>query len=246
MMTPEKALLLAGKKVIVLGGTSGIGLATAKAASAEGAHVTVVSGNADRVAAALEVLPSGSSGYTANLGGEQAIRELFEKTGPLDHLVYTAGENLKLDPVAGMDLEAAKAFFNIRYWGALAAVKYAAPLIRDGGSINLTGGIAAARPGAGWSIGASICGAMEAFTRAMAVELAPVRVNLVAPGVIKTNLWNGFAGQDRSALFDTVAQSALVKRVGEADDIAKAFLYLMTQSFCTGQSLVVDGGSVLA
>ncbi len=245
MTTAGKTPLLAGKKVIVLGGTSGIGLATARAAAAEGAMVTVVSGNPDRVAAALQVLPAGCNGLTADLGREELICALFEQTGPFDHLVYTAGEQLRLSPLAGTDLETARTFFNLRYWGAFAAVKYAAPLIREGGSINLTGGIAAGRPGAGWAVAASICGAMEAFTRALAVELAPIRVNLVAPGVIKTNLWNGFTDEERDALYQAVTHSALVKRTGEAEDIAKAFLYLMTQSFSTGQTLVVDGGSVL-
>lgn len=244
-MVTEQHLSLAGKRVIILGGTSGIGLATAKAAAAEGAEVTVVSGNPERVATALGELPPGSKGHTVDLSSEAAIKTLFEQTGVIDHLVYTAGENLQLTAIATADLERAKAFFNIRYWGAFAAVKYAAPLIREGGSVNLTGGIAANRPGAGWSIGSSICAAMEGFTRAMAVELAPVRVNLVSPGVIQTNLWNSFSEADRTALYETVANSSLVKRSGAPEDVARAFLYLMTQPFGTGQTIIVDGGAVL-
>jgi len=124
-------------------------------------------------------------------------------------------------------------------------VKYGAPHIRLGGSISLVGGIASARPGKGWSLGASICGAMEGFTRALAVELAPIRVNCIVPGVIRTNLWNGMAEAEREKFYRSVGDSLPVGRVGEAHEVAQAFLYVMTQGFSTGQTITVDGGTVL-
>lgn len=236
---------LKGKKVVILGGSSGIGLATAKAAAVEGAQVTIVSGNRQRIDNALKELPQNAEGYVADLGNEESIRNFFAAAGSFDHLVYTAGENLRLSDISETDTAAARSFFNVRFWGALATVKYAASHISTGGSINLVGGIASPRPGKGWGIAASICAAMEGFTRAMAIELAPVRVNLVSPGVIRTNLWNGMPEAEREQLFTTVGNSLPVKRIGEAEDIALAYVYLMKQQFATGQVLVVDGGSVL-
>jgi NAD(P)-dependent dehydrogenase (short-subunit alcohol dehydrogenase family) len=230
------------KKVIVLGGSSGIGLATAKAALEAGAEVSIVSGNPARLALALGAV-SGASGFVVDLRQEQEIKAFFEKAGRFDHLVYTAGENLSLATLAETDLDSARAFFNIRYWGALTAVKYAAPYVNAGGSINLTSGIASSRPGKGWALASSICGAMEGLTRALAVELAPIRVNCVKPGVVKTPLWDSM--DNREQFYKATEAALLVGRVGEAENIAQAFLYLMNQPFGTGQALVIDGGAEL-
>ena len=233
------------KRVIILGGSSGLGLATAKAAAAEGAHVIIVSGNQQRIDNALKELPGDCTGFAVDLAHEEKIKNFFATTDSFDHLVYTAGENLTLNNISETVIEKARSFFNLRYWGAFAAVKYGAPHINRGGSISLTSGIASVRPGAGWSVASSICGAMEGFVRAMAVELAPVRVNSVMPGVIKTNLWNNMNESDRALLYKNVGDAALVKRVGEGEDIALAFIYLMKQQFGTGQNIIVDGGAVL-
>jgi NAD(P)-dependent dehydrogenase (short-subunit alcohol dehydrogenase family) len=236
---------LQGKRIIILGGSSGFGLATAIAASAEGADVVIVSGNQQRVDSALKELPNPGTGFAVDLSKEENIKNFFGTIGNFDHLVYTAGENLTLNPLADTEIEKARDFFNIRYWGAFAAVKYGAKYINKGGSICLTGGNAGVRPAAGWAVAASICSAMEGFVRAIAVELAPIRVNSLVPGVVKTNLWNGFSETDRENLYKSVGDSLLTKRVGEAEDIALAFLYLMKQQYGTGQNLIIDGGGVL-
>ena len=236
---------LAGKRVILLGASSGIGLATARMAAAEGAGIVIVSGNQQRVDQALKELPAGSEGYAVDLGKEENIRDFFASTGRFDHLVYSAGENLTLSPIAQTDIRQAKEFFTIRFWGAFAAVKYAAPLINEGGSIGLTSGTANIRPGAGWSVASAICGSMEGLVRAMAVELSPIRVNCVVPGVIKSPLWDSMDPQVRDELFQQVSKSSLVKRVGHPDDVAQGFLYLMKQRNGTGQSLLIDGGAAL-
>ncbi|SEM76320.1 NAD(P)-dependent dehydrogenase, short-chain alcohol dehydrogenase family [Chitinophaga rupis] len=236
---------LAGKRVILLGGSSGFGLATAKAAAAEGAKVVIVSSNQQRVDQALQQLPAGSEGYAIDLSKEANIKDFFEKAGAFDHLVYTAAENISLNNLSETVIDNARQFFGLRYWSALAAVKYGAPHINPGGSICLTGGIAGLRPGKGWTIAASICGAMEGLTRALAVELAPIRVNSVVPGVVRTNLWNSLPEADREGLYKNVGDALLVKRVGEAEEIALAFLYLMKQQFGTGQNMVIDGGASL-
>ncbi|WP_183566795.1 SDR family oxidoreductase [Mucilaginibacter sp. SP1R1] len=245
MNTQNNNSKLQDKRVIIMGGTSGIGLATAQAAAAEGANVIVVSSNQQRVDDALTTLPNTAKGYAIDLSSEQNIKSFFDGIGSFDHLVYTAGENLSLIYLSNLELENARSFFNLRYWGALASLKYAAPHINQGGSVSLMSGTASARPGAGWLLGASICGAMDGLTRAMAVELAPIRVNAVSAGVIKTNLWNGLTEADREGMYKYLGDNLLLKRVGEAEDIALAFTYLMKQQHGTGQILAVEGGTLL-
>jgi len=236
---------LNGKKVIILGGSAGLGFATAKLADAYGANVVIVSSNEERLQRALKELSLSSTSYAVDLTKEEQIRSFFAQIGNFDHLVYTAAENLNLKTIAETEVEQAKDVFNLRFWSAFASVKYAAPLLNPGGSISLTSGIASMRPGAGWSVATSICSAMEGFTKAMAVELAPIRVNCVAPGVIQTNLWDSMSAADRENMYQMVSEQSLVKRSGKPEDVAEAFLYLISQKFGTGQTIVIDGGAIL-
>jgi len=236
---------LDGKKVIVLGGSSGIGYAVAQYALEEGARVVIGSSHAGRVGAAVTALGSNAEGHALDLTDEPAIEAFFSAVGSFDHLVFTAGDSLRLGEIAATDLSLARRAFDIRYWGALAAVKYGAPHIVTGGSIVLTTGIAALRPRSGWAFGASVCAAMEALTRALAVELAPLRVNAVSPGLIATNLWQNMSEEDRQAMYEQAGKHFPVGRVGEARDVAAAYLFLMESGFATGQTVVVDGGAVL-
>jgi NAD(P)-dependent dehydrogenase (short-subunit alcohol dehydrogenase family) len=243
--TEAKTDGLTGKRVVVAGGSSGIGFAVAAAAAEQGAQVIIASRNPQRVAAAVAKLPAGASGEVLDLTDEAQIRKLFEKVGAFDHLVYTAGETLLLGPLEHTDMQAARAAFELRYWGALNAVKYGSGSIRAGGSIVLTTGIAGLRPRPGWTVPSSILGAMESLTRALAVELAPLRVNAVSPGIVRTPLWDNMTEADRQNMYDSIAGVLPAGRVGEAEDIAKTYLYLMLQPFSTGQMIVVDGGGVL-
>jgi NAD(P)-dependent dehydrogenase (short-subunit alcohol dehydrogenase family) len=236
---------LRGQRVVVLGGTSGIGLATAQAAAGRGAEVTVVSRNKASVDRALAELPSGTSGRAAELTDQGLVRELFDDLGSIDHLVFTAGEPLVMMTLENLNLDQARQFFDLRYFGALWAAHAAAPHLRPGGSITLTTGIAGRRPGPGWAVAASICGAIESLTRALAVELAPVRVNAVSPGVVRSPLWNSMSQASREQFYRDTAASIPAGRVGEPGDIAQAYLYCITQPFATGSILTVDGGAVL-
>lgn len=234
------------QRLVVLGGSSGIGLAVAKAAMREGCEAIIVSHSSARLDAALKQLPEGAQAQTADMGDEKSIRSLFDKLGAFDHLVYTAGENLQLAMLDELDTNWARGFFNVRYWGALAATKYGAPHIRPGGSITLTSGLAGQRPHPGWSVPSSICAAMEGLTRALAVEIAPIRVNVVSPGVAKSPLWDGMSEIERTALYEKMAQTLPLRHVGETDEIAESYLYLMKQTYGTGQRITVDGGGALA
>lgn len=238
-------MTLKQKKIVVLGGTSGIGLAVAQAAAKDGATVTVASSRKDSVDRALKALPAGSEGYALNLTDEAQVKSLFERIGDFDHLVFTAGESLQLAELAKTPVAEAQSFFTLRFWGAFTAVKYGGPHVRKGGSIVLTTGVAGARPHKGWGVAASICAAMEGFTRAMAVELAPVRVNAVSPGVIKSPLWANMTEADREAMYRNIGAALPVGRVGEVEDVAESYLYLMRNGFSTGQVITIDGGTVL-
>jgi NAD(P)-dependent dehydrogenase (short-subunit alcohol dehydrogenase family) len=236
---------LQGKRVVVLGGTSGIGLAVAEAAARAGAVAVVASSSPANVAAALARLPAGAEGQVLDVLDEASVRAFFERIGAFDHLVYTAGDMLLIGPLADLALDRARHAFEVRYWGALTAAKYGAPSIRPGGSIVFSSGVAGARPRPGWALGASICAAMEGLTRALAVELAPVRVNIVSPGFVRTPLWRNLPEAEREALYAAAGERLLVGRVGEAEELAEAYLFLMRQGFATGQTFVVDGGGVL-
>ncbi|MEU0879732.1 SDR family oxidoreductase [Lentzea sp. NPDC005914] len=221
---------LDGQRVAILGGSSGIGLATAKAAQREGAQVTIVS-RKPQPQHGIEI-------HAADLTDPVAIADAFAAIGEIDHLVYTAGEPLELMTLDDLDRDRARTFFGLRYFSVLDAVKAA----RVTTSITLTTGIAKDRPGPGWAIAASICGAVEALTKALAVELAPLRVNAVSPGVVRSPLW----GPDAEQLYSDVGRTLPLQRVGEVEEIAHAYLYLMTQPWTTGTILTVDGGTVLA
>lgn len=233
------------QRIIILGGTSGIGLAVARGATAQGASVLVASSRQASVDQALAALPPGAEGATVDLCDEAAVAAFFDKAGPFDHLVYTAGESLNLNLLAQTDVALARRFFELRYWGALTAAKHAAPHVRKGGSIVFTSGLAAHKPHPGWAVASSICGAMEALTRALAVELAPLRVNIVCPGVVRTPLWREMDEEAREALYRGQADRLLVGHVAEPEEAAEAYLYLMGQTYGTGQTLVLDGGGLL-
>lgn len=232
--------------VVILGGSAGIGFAVARKAAEQGARVTIVSANAGRLDKAVGALGASTArGKVVDLRDARAIAELFGTLGPIDHLVYTAGENLLLSPVATLELEQAKTFFELRYWSALAAVKAAAPHLAKTGSIVLTSGTAGHRPHPGFLVGASICAAMEAVTRVLAVELAPVRVNCVTPGFVETELWSNIPPAQRAQMFADAAAKLPVGRIGAPDDIAEHYLSFMRGGYVTGQHLIVDGGGML-
>ena len=240
------SITLRQSRIVVAGGTSGIGFAVAEAAAQAGAEVIIASSNPERVAAALDRLPQGTRGETLDFTDEAQVSTFFARVEAFDYLVYTAGETLLLQNLADLSIEAAQRAFEVRYWGALKAVKYGASLIRAGGSITLTSGVASSRPLPAWTIPSSILGAIESLTRTLAVELAPLRVNAVAPGVVRTALWDNMMSEaDRKGLFDQIAEKMPVGRVGEASDVAQTYLYLMQQGFSTGQVIIVDGGHVL-
>jgi NAD(P)-dependent dehydrogenase (short-subunit alcohol dehydrogenase family) len=236
---------LNGKRVVCLGGTSGIGYAVAARSVIEGASVVVVSSRQEKVDRAISQLAGATEGYAVDLTDEMQVRQLFLDVGEFDHMVFSAGDPLPPTNLLEMDVDAARQLFNLRYWGALMAAKYGSGHIRDGGSITLVSGTIGRRPRKGGSIGASLTGATEALTRALAVELAPLRVNAVCLGVMQTEMWSGVSDAQRNAMFESISSAVPLGRVGEPADAAEAFLYLMREQYSTGQIIVLDGGLVL-
>lgn len=236
---------LDGKSIVIIGGSSGMGLATAAAAARAGAAVTIASSDKSRLDAALDALPAGCAGAVIDTRSEASVAEALRRIGELDHLVYTAGDAVTPRSLAEAAPEEARQLFEVRFWGAVTAVRHAAPRIRPGGSVVLTSGTVAVRPAPGAALAAGSAAAIEGLTRGLAVELAPVRVNAVRPGAIRTPLWDPVPEGRRAALFAALAERTLAKAVGEPDQVAAAHLYLMGNGFVTGTVLTVDGGAVL-
>jgi NAD(P)-dependent dehydrogenase (short-subunit alcohol dehydrogenase family) len=233
-----------GQQVVVIGGTSGIGLAIARQSEAAGAHVNIASRRQASVDAALDLLQD-ATGHAVDVLDPGSVKAFFDLVGHFDHLVYTAGEPLAMMTIADLNLDQARSFFEARYFGALNAVHLGVPHLAPGGSITLTSGTAAQRPGRGWSLGASVCGAMNSLTRSLAVELAPIRVNAVAPGVTRSAVWSQMSEADRDGMYEQLGNALPLGRVGDPADAADAYLYCMAQPHTTGQIVTVDGGSVL-
>jgi NAD(P)-dependent dehydrogenase (short-subunit alcohol dehydrogenase family) len=239
-------MTLAHQRIVIIGGSSGMGLATARAAAAAGAAVTIASSDQGRLDTALTGLPANCDGAVIDTRNEADVAALFARVGQLDHMVYTAAEAPGQWALKDLSLKEARQLFEVSFWGAIAAVKHAAPHLRPGGSIVLTSGTIGVRPAPGAALAASGASAIEGLTRGLAVELAPIRVNAVRPGVIRTPMWDRIPEPQRGVLFTTLADRTLTKTVGEADQIAATHLYLMENHFVTGTVLTVDGGFVLA
>ncbi|GAA2543191.1 SDR family oxidoreductase [Winogradskya consettensis] len=237
--------LAPNSRVVIVGGTSGIGLAVATAAAATGADVVIGSRSAQSVERALAQLPGNTKGHTVDVTSPESLTSFFARAGEFDHLVYTAGDDLVRMPISDYTPDQAQRFFDIRLFRALDSVRAALPTLRTTGSITLTSGAAAFRGGAGMLLGATVSGAMISAGRSLAAELSPVRVNVVAPGVVRTALWAGMPEQEQEALFATAGTHTLLGRIAELDDVAKTYLHLMDQNSTTGTVVLVDSGSVL-
>ena len=238
-------MALTGQRIVVIGGSSGMGLATAHAAAAAGAVVTIASSSQERIDAALAELPDSCDGAALDVRDEAAVAGLFARAGELDHVVFTAGDQPDRRALKELPLEQARHTFDVRFWGAVAVAKHAAPRIRPGGSITFTSGTVGVRPVPGAALACAGSAATEGLTRGLAVDLAPVRVNAVRSGAVRTPLWDAVPEPQRAAIFDNFAGRALTGAIGEPRQIAAAHLYLMDNQFVTGTVLTVDGGLIL-
>nr|WP_315412832.1 SDR family oxidoreductase [uncultured Pseudomonas sp.] len=230
---------LNGKTVIVIGGSSGIGAAVAKAAAARGAQV-VLAGR--RLSAGNE---NGLRSEPVDVTDAASLQRLFERVGRFHHLVYTSGPSVHAKTLAETDLDEAQANFNVKLWGSLRAIQLALPFLDEHGSISLTSGQLGRKFVAGQFIKTGINAATEALGKQLAKELAPRRVNVVSPGVIDTPAYAGLAEDQRQAMYAKAGGALPVGRVGEAQEVAAGYVLAMENGFMTGAIIDIDGGGRL-
>lgn len=235
---------ITGNTIIVVGGSSGMGFGVAQAALAKGAEVIIVGRSPERLAQAAENLASAKHVRTiaADITSEDEVRRLFETAGRFDHLFVSAASNLAYQPIREFDLEAARKTIDAKLVAALLLSKYAARQINEHGSITFTAGIAAERPMPTATLVAAVNGGLFSFTYALALALAPVRVNTISPGWIETPLWDTTFGANKQTMFERTAQRLPVGRIGRPSDIGHAATFLMENEFTTATVLPVDGG----
>ncbi len=172
---------------------------------------------------------------------EDEVRDFFAGIGTLDHLVTTAASGVT-GSFLELDSAAAREVFESKFWGQYLAARYGAPRIEPGGSITMFAGVASEKPLPGLVAYAAVNGAIEGLCRTLALELAPVRVNVVSPGIVMTPAYAGMSEEERHALFATLAGQLPVRRVGQPGDVAQTVLYLLRNGYTTGTVICVDGG----
>ncbi|MBR2690929.1 MAG: SDR family oxidoreductase [Aquamicrobium sp.] len=233
------------ERILIAGGSSGMGLALAGLLLSEGAEVTIVGRSQARLDAAGASLgnPSLLRLAVADIAREDEVSRLFADAGRLDHIVSTAadiGASYRLLP--DLDLAEARRVVDSKFFGPLLLAKHGVPVLSRTGSITFTSGINAYRPAARGSVTAAMNGALASLVRALAVELGPIRVNAVSPGWVDTPIWQQVAGDTRAATLDAMAARLPVGRIGRPEDIADAIRFLMRNGFVSGTVLHAEGG----
>jgi NAD(P)-dependent dehydrogenase (short-subunit alcohol dehydrogenase family) len=227
------------KTLVIIGGSSGIARQIATDSAAAGAKVVLAARNPDK----LEGLVDGVTTARVDLGDEESIRNLAEQVGTLDYLVTSAAAPAN-GPVVGLEREAVLRAFDAKVIGPLLLAKHFAPRFAAGGAMLLFSGIVGWRPSAGKTVMTTANGAVSFLAAALAVELAPIRVNAISPGIVDSGAWDGL-GEGKTRLFEDTAARIPVHRVGRPADISAAALLALTNPFLTGETLHLEGGARL-
>jgi NAD(P)-dependent dehydrogenase (short-subunit alcohol dehydrogenase family) len=234
---------LKDQTVLVVGRGSGLARAVVLAANDAGAQVVAAGRNAEALRAAY----AGEPGVTAeavDLTDEASIAALGERLGTVDHVVSTASARAR-GRIADLDRDAIRLSFDTKVIGPLMLAKHLAPRVNEGGSFVIFSGVAAAKIAVG-TLGVAITNAAaDTLARSLALELAPIRVNAISPGVIDTGAWDAFGEQGKADYFANISARNPARRIGTPEDIAQGVLFAMTSTFLTGQTLHIDGGEPL-
>jgi NAD(P)-dependent dehydrogenase (short-subunit alcohol dehydrogenase family) len=240
---------LAGRRVLVLGGSSGIGRAVAAAALAQGAEV-VIAGRTEATLAEAAAALGTVTAHRADARDPASLDALFTAAGPLHHLVVTTSESSSRHGVnralPDIPLEAAQGFFEGKYWNQVRAAQRVLPHLAAGGAITLTSGVASRRTLPNHTIIGSVNAALEGFARQLAREIGPRRVNVVAPGLTRTRAYDPLPEEARAALFGRIAATLPLGRVGAPEEVAEAYIFAMRATWLTGTVIDIDGGHLVA
>ncbi len=234
---------LKNSRVLVMGGSSGIGEATAALALDSGAHVTIASRSQEKLQAALQRLPAGASASVLDVVNAQAVEAFFAQHDAWDHVVL-AGSSTRVGAVRALPLDDAQAAMQNKFWGAYHVGRYAR--ISAGGALVFVSGVYSIRPSKAAVLQGAINAAIEALSRGLALELAPlVRVNTVSPSTTQTPLWEGLGQAGKARKFADMRARLPVAAIARPADIAEAILSVATNRFATGSTVLVDGGDAL-
>ena len=234
--------VLKGKKVLVIGGSSGIGYATAAGALAQGAILTIASRSAEKLAAAKAKLGATVEARRLDVTSTAEVEAFFDASPTFDHIVVS-GAAFKFGSVRDQDLEDAYAAMNVKFWGAYRVARKAS--VAPGGSLVFVSGFLSRRPKPNMVLVGAINAALETLAQGLALEMAPVRFNVVSPGIIDTPTRAAMPAEARKMLLENVARSLPVRRVGLAEDVAQQILLMLQNSFMTGSVVYIDGGALL-
>ncbi|MGW2309613.1 SDR family oxidoreductase [Actinomadura luteofluorescens] len=235
-------MTLNGQRVLVCGGTSGIGAATARLFASQGADAVVTGRDAGRLAKAAA---DGLTARRLDAASAEEVAAFFAEDAVYDHLVLALSGGAGAGPIAALDLADLHSGFEAKFWLHLRLVQAALPRLAAGGSVTFVTASSARAALPGTAGLAAINGALEAMVPPLAAELAPLRVNAVSPGVIETPWWDGMPAEQRAAMFAEHAAALPVGRVGRPEDVAQAILLTATNGFITGNVVECNGGLTL-
>ena len=254
-------LKLANKRILIIGGSSGIGYAVAEAALEHGAHVIISSSQESKISSAISSLlqsypgaKSRLSGYPCNLASpelESNIQFLLSTANAgglkLDHIVFTAGDKLAQAPLEEITLEKMQVAAMVRFNAPLLLAKHASTNMNHGpaSSITLTTGSVSEKPIKGWSLVAGYATGLHGQMRSLALDLAPIRVNLISPGAVLTPLWSEQPGEIFKGMMDKFKKTSTTGEIGRPEDVAEAYLYAMRDRNLTGSVISTNGGALL-
>ncbi|WP_338811462.1 SDR family oxidoreductase (plasmid) [Agrobacterium leguminum] len=239
---------LVGKKVIVIGGSSGIGLGGASAALEHGADVVIVGRSQKKLDTEVPVLGENARvrPIAGDMTNEADIARLFDQIGTFDHLVSTAGTPPPGDPIERTDIDIVHSFIDNKLIGALLVAKHAVRTLKRGGSMTFTSGINKDKPPVpGRAVVAAIAGSFGYLAHALSLELAPTRVNIISPGWVDMPMFDELAGSAKAGYFESMAARLPIGKIATPADVAPAYIYAMESEFTTGQTLNIDGGQSL-